>query len=319
MTTALLINIQYQITVIGYPICIVIGNVGGAIGLFVFLQKSMRRSPCGLFFIAYMITNLLYVNFTILLSALTALFQINLSIQSSIFCRMFYYLSFVFAVIPSYLLSMASIDRSLASSHNVHTRLRSTRRFATLMIASICSFWILFHLHAFFTVNIQFINNIQLVCTFLSGISTTFVTYYNLICVGIIPLSLMVVFGIRILMNIQQARVVRNRLNNNRRLVLILLIQVMIYLCLRLPASLYLIYKQITQFSIKTSDQVLVEQFIQTVVYFCQFIQVSISPLLNFTTKTFRKELKRAWNKVARGNNQPQSMNTIQRQVIRRR
>jgi hypothetical protein len=308
MTTTLLIDIQHQITVIGYPMCIVIGNVGGAIGLFVFLQKSMRRNPCGLFFIAYMIINLFYINFTILLAALNALFQINLPIQSSVFCRMYYYLTFTFAVIPSYLLSMASIDRSFASSHNVHTRLRSTRRFATLMIGCICSFWILFHLHAFFTVDIQLINNFQLVCTFLPGISTTFITYYSLICVGMIPLSLMVVFGIRILMNIQQTRIVRNHLNNNRRLVFILIIQVMIYLCLRLPSSFYLIYKQITQSSIKTSDRLLIEQFIQTVVSFCQFIQVSISPLLNFTTKTFRNDLKQVWNKIIRKVNQPTSI-----------
>jgi hypothetical protein len=42
----------------------------------------------------------------------------------------------------------------------------------------------------------------------------------------------------------------------------------MVYLCLRLPASFDLIYKQITQFSTKTSDRVLVEQFIQTVVLY---------------------------------------------------
>jgi hypothetical protein len=80
MTTTLLINIQQQIGRIGDPICIFIGNIGGAIDLFVFLQKTMRRNPCGLFLIAYMITNMLYINFTILVTALDRLFQTNSTI-----------------------------------------------------------------------------------------------------------------------------------------------------------------------------------------------------------------------------------------------
>jgi len=224
MTTILLPNIQLQIARIGYPICIFIGNIAGAIGLYVFIQKTMRRNPCGLLLIAYMITNILYINFTILISALDALFKISPMLQSSTFCRIYFYLSFVLAVIPSYLLSMASIDRSFASSHNVHTRLRSTQRFAKFMIAIICLFWILFHLHAFFTVDIQLFNGVQLVCTFYQGSPATFVAYYNLICVGLIPLSLMIGFGIQILINIKQTRVRLNRINNNRRLIILLII-----------------------------------------------------------------------------------------------
>ena len=255
-----------------------------------------------------MITNMLYINFTILIAALDSLFQTNTTIQSSIFCRIYYYLSFVLAVIPPYLLSMASLDRSLASSHNVNTRLRSTQRFARLIIGMICMLWILFHLHAFFIVDIQIINGIQLICTFLPGIPTTFITYYNLICVGIIPLSLMIAFGIRILINIKRIRVVRNPLNNNRRLIVLLIVQVTVYLVLRLPTSFYFIYKQITNFNSKTSDRIKIEQFIQSVVYFCQFIQISFSPLLNLTSKTFRNELKQIWNKIMRKVNQPSTI-----------
>ena len=43
MTTTLLINIQLQIGRIGDPICIFVGNISGAIGLFVFLQKTNEK------------------------------------------------------------------------------------------------------------------------------------------------------------------------------------------------------------------------------------------------------------------------------------
>jgi len=304
MTTTTLNYIQQEITRIGYPMCVLIGNIGGAIGLFVFLQKRMRKNPYGLFIIVYMIANILYVNFTILLQALSALFQINPSAQSSTFCRIEYYISFVLAVIPSYLLAMASIDRSFASSRNVHIRSRSTKRFAALMIGIICSFWIVFHVQAFFTADLELIGNLGFVCTFRLGISTIFAAYYNLICIGIIPPLLMIGFGIQILMNIRQNHVNRTNLRNNRRsLILLLIIQVAIYLCLRLPASFYLIYKQITSVYQQTSNQIIIGQFIQSTAYFCQFMQVSISPLLNLITKTFRKELKRALNRIRRRNN----------------
>jgi hypothetical protein len=67
-------------------------------------------------------------------------------------------------------------------------------------------------------------------------------------------------------------------------------------------------YKEITKFNSKTSDRITIEQFIQGVVYFCQFIQISFSPLLNLTSKTFRKELKQAWNKITRKVNQPSTI-----------
>lgn len=99
-------------------------------------------------------------------------------------------------------------------------------------------------------------------------------------------------------MNKTQTHTYRNDSRNNRRLIILLIIQVTVYLCLRLSASLYLIYEEITSARIKTSDQLIIEQFVQSVVYLCQFIQVSISPLLNLSTKTFRIELKRALNRI---------------------
>ncbi|CAF0845127.1 unnamed protein product [Adineta steineri] len=299
MSSSLLIEIEQQITRIGYSLCILIGNIGGIMSLFVFLQRSIRRNPCGLYFIAYVIINMMYINFTIVLAVLSSLFNINPSIQSSIFCRIQFYISFILAIIPSYLLVMASVDRSFASSSNVHTRSKSNRRFAIFMIGIICIFWILFHLHSFFTIDIQLLYGTQ-VCTYFQGFPAAFVSYYNLVCIGIIPFLLMIGFGIQISINIRQIRLNPNRSQNNRRLIVLLVIQIIIYIILRLPTSLYLVYKEITKSNIKSSNQLIIEQFIQSVVYFCQFIQISISPLLNLIIKTFRYELKQALNKIIR-------------------
>lgn len=49
----------------------------------------------------------------------------------------------------------------------------------------------------FFTVDLQLINGVQSICTFRQGFSITFISYYNLICVGIIPPLRMTSFEIR--------------------------------------------------------------------------------------------------------------------------
>jgi hypothetical protein len=131
-----------------------------------------------------------------------SLFKINPTVHSSIFYLIQYYISFVLAGIPSNVLVMASIGRSLPSSRNINIRLRSTQCFTTLMIGIICIFSRVFHVQAFFTVDLQLINGLQLIY-----ISISFLTFYKLICIGIILPSLMTVFEIRILINTKQSRV----------------------------------------------------------------------------------------------------------------
>jgi hypothetical protein len=57
---------------------------------------------------------------------------------------------------------------------------------------------------------------------------------------------------------------------------------------------MYLIYGQITKSVVKNSNRVAIENFVDFIVVFCQFTQVSISPLMNLVTNSFRIELKRA-------------------------
>jgi hypothetical protein len=303
MSAASLTQVQLQMIRIGIPICVSIGNLDCILGLFVFFQKRMRKSPCILYLIGYMLSNLVYIDFTVLTTLLSG-YGMDMSVRSTASCCIRMYISFVFSAIPSYLLVMASMDRMFISSSNVQTRLQSNRRFALLMIGAISIFWALFHLHAFFFSEIQLTYGVRLSCNTQPGGPATFVSYYGLIN-AIIPISLMAGFGIRTLVNIRRAR--RNHVHaKDRRIIAMLIVQLGIYICLRLPVSLDLVYGQITKSNFKTSNQVLIEQFVYFVAIFCQFVQVSISPLMNLITKSFRSELKRAVSNLT-GRTQRQS------------
>jgi len=301
MSLRVLSQIQVKILRYGVPICMTIGTIGSLAGLLMFTRKPMRKSPCIIILIAYILTNLIYINFT-MLSAVLSGYNSDFATKSLELCRLRMYVSFVFSAIPSYLLVLASLDRMFISSADVRIRQRSNRRFALLMIFGVCLFWIIFHLHAFFYSEIQLIyNGLQLSCTVRAGGSSTFVSYYGLIN-AIIPLILMATFGFRTFINMNRFQFRRTNLHSllDRRLIALLIIQLNIYVFLRLPTSIYLIYGQLTKYDIKNFNRILVEEFAYFITILCQFIQVCIFPWTNLITKHFRMEFIRVICKLFR-------------------
>lgn len=291
MSTQTLALIQLEMTRIGLPIFISIGNLSSLIGLSVFLQTPMRRNSCIFILIGYMISNLIYLNFTVL-SVVLSSYGFDFSIRSVPLCRLRMYMSYVFSIIPTYLLILASFDRMCISSLTVRTRSIPTRRFSIFTTVAIVLFWSLFHLHAFFTSELQNITNTKVSCVTQPGVMTTLITYYSLICGGIIPITLILIFGLRTLINVRKS----NRTGVHRReirLISLLIAQITIYLCLRVPTSIYFIYQEATKFHVKKIDRILADRFVFFLTLFSQFIQVSISPMLNLTSHCFRSEFRR--------------------------
>jgi hypothetical protein len=149
------------------------------------------------------------------------------------------------------------------------------------------------------------------VCTFQPGAYTSFITYYSLIGTGIGPTLLMIIFGFLTMKNIRQ---IQNAIHpstataigttvvgrpytpqsKDRQLIRMLLMEISIYILARFPATIFLIYSQITQYETKSVEQSIIEQFIANITYFAGFIDSSIGCYTNIlVSKTFRLELKR--------------------------
>jgi hypothetical protein len=305
---------QQNLFQFGGIILLIIGSVSCILNFVVFTSSTLRKNPCAICFAANSIINFLYLYFGLLPTLLNTAYDINPGATNIVFCRSIYYLDLVLACVgPTYLI-VASIDRALVTSRNAGTRKRSTRRLVIVCLISLGLFWTLFHIHALIYINILQFGPDYFVCYFQPGAYTTFITYYSLFFVGIFPPLLMTIFGVRTVKNIRQVRHVTHHSHvsiivtttvsraftvpsKDRQLIRMLLMEIIIYLISRFPSTIFLIYQQITQYQMKSTDQISIEQFIATVTYFMGFIDSSVSCYTNILiSKSFRAELKRMFH-----------------------
>jgi hypothetical protein len=296
---------------IGGPILLVLGSISGALNLIVFTRNTLRKSPCAICFVGGNIVDLMYLFLTSIPTFLGIGYNINLGTRNLAYCRSLAYIGSILSSLgPSYLI-LASIDRTLITSRNAGTRKRSTRRLAITCIIVLALFWMIFHIHALIYMQILQYGVDYFICTFQPGAYTSFITYYVLIVIGISPPLLMILFGFWTMKNIRQVRhtvhpstktaigttvVGRSYTpqSKDHQLIRMLLMEISVYILARFPATMFLIYQQITQYQIKSIEQTIIEQFIANITYFTGFIDSSVSCYTNIlVSKTFRLELQR--------------------------
>jgi hypothetical protein len=271
---------------------IVIGNAGFVLSYLVLTANPSRRTPCILYLLAYMISHFILINHTIVMSTLNLGFNIDPSVHSPVYCRLKFYLSFVFGTLPTYFLIMASFDRALISSPSVQIRRRSTRRLAFAAIIVLTLFWFLFHLHAFFYVDIFRLTSLLSICRPATGSYTSFIAYYALIVIAILPTCLLTIFAVQTSENMRQMR------RNERYLIVILFIQILFYLITHGPLLGLSIYLEITKGVRKSIDQLERERFVTYLVEYLNFVHVAFSPLVNLISKNFRTKSKHLLSKI---------------------
>jgi hypothetical protein len=148
------------------------------------------------------------------------------------------------------------------------------------------------------------------ICYFSPGSYLAFASYYILIKSILIPL-LIILLGLGAIKNIRQFRRVepvpissvsrngnRTRLStaidvHNRLLGRILFMDTIAYVLFRFPIGIFLMYEQVTENDMRTSEQRQIQLCIRLIFTFSAFIPSSIGCYLNlFISKTFRKEIK---------------------------
>ena len=137
------------------PIFYRIGNIGNFLSVLIFSKKSWKKNVCVFYFNIYILISTFYLNSTILASIFTNGYNINIQNSNIILCKLYFYVSFLFATLSPTILLLASIDRLLISSQNVDTRLYSSKRLAYFLISISLLFWIIFYYHLLIKVNIQ--------------------------------------------------------------------------------------------------------------------------------------------------------------------
>ncbi|CAF1051769.1 unnamed protein product, partial [Didymodactylos carnosus] len=210
-------------------------------------RKSLRSSPCSLYFLASAINNFFVLYFSLITRLLSDGFSIDPTSNSMAFCKIRYYFSYIFFALSPYFTVLASIDRYCVSSSNPNIRRFSNRTVAYRAISMTILFTLLIYMHMaiYFQVNtIPFIPITY--CYTRPGTYATFYALFYLIFYCLLPPVLMGTFGLLTILSIRQhrQRIVPSTVNISRgkkrdkQLSRMLLIQIITEVLLVMPFAI---------------------------------------------------------------------------------
>jgi hypothetical protein len=207
---------------------------------------------------------------------------------------------------------LACIDRFALSSMQVKIRLFSQYKIAFLLIIISAIFWGLIVIFFSYVRTIE--NDL---CDIHNDLYLLIYTIYYMIFAGVLPPLMIMIFSILLMHNLKKMRTHIQSVKSNgqrnscsinilrkrdRDLMKMVLIEVMIYLITTMPFSIYLIYKMLTNNSIKSSNRMEIELFFN---YLTQSFLMYLNTALPFyiyicTSSSFKREFVKLMMKLIR-------------------
>ncbi|CAF1029379.1 unnamed protein product [Adineta ricciae] len=217
---------------------IVFGTFGNFCNIIIFTRPILRTNPCSMYFLAGSFTNLVVIYIALLTRYLASAWGYDPSATSMVWCKTRYILVYPPLSLVLWFIVLASIDRYLSSSRNVHFRQCSTVPVAwkIITIATVLTFLVFAQ---------TVVSNGTPSCTILPNEYLVFFNIFVPIATCILPVILMGLFGILTIINIRttRTRVIPQENNerlraNDRQLIIMLLFQVLITTTLVAPWAL---------------------------------------------------------------------------------
>jgi hypothetical protein len=298
MSSSTLTTIQTQLNNYGYPIFMILGNIGNVFIIRLFSQQ--RQNACSLYLISAAVVNILYLTFTGFVQ-IFPIYYADGTIRAIISCKIYAYVINVIGQMAKTLLVLACIDRFLVTNERVNFRLFSKPKQAKYLIVFSIIFWLLFTIHIPIT---RTIVNGQ--CG-VFGIYSTIYSVYAIIFVGLIPPIISGIFGYLTYHNMRQRHariqpVLKNLSDANisiqqrdQALLIIVIAEVVTYVVTTAIFPLIQLEKMISQYLIpnKSSQYLRIELFILNIAYLLLFIN-SAAPFYTYliSSKSFRRDFK---------------------------
>ncbi len=239
MSTSILITIQNQISLYGYLIVMILGDIGNLFSVLIFSQY--RRNACAIYLIALALINSVFLTY----NCFTQVFPFyygDETIRAFALCKLNQYLPNIFGQIGNTMIIAACIDRFLLTSDRASYRAFSTPKRAKWLIFFTIIFWPLF------------VSFIPVISTIVNGKCHTFGTdgiitsVYLVVFIGFLPPIILGVFGYLAYRNMRQVHnriqpVINNQINANnfakrrdRELWIMVISEALVYI---LTASLF--------------------------------------------------------------------------------
>ncbi|CAF3667696.1 unnamed protein product [Adineta steineri] len=285
------------------------GNIGSVLTCIVFYQPTFRKSACSMYFTASSISQLLAFNFALLYRMLQYGYNVQTVTTDLWFCKMRYYLFYVLIANSRYNIIMASIDRYFASSRSVLRCHWSSPKIALRVIIGNAILWSLMYIQII--IFYEIINNS---CQAQLGAYGIFFSIYISIDSGILPVSLMIIFGLLTANNVHRtgktiAPTTQNLNNKSVRpgkismkdvqLHKMLVNQLLLFIFLNIPNPCYLVYRVFTMNNYKSSLQLSIETFVSNMTYVVLYLGFALT-FANFfvSSKLFRREFLNVIQKI---------------------
>ena len=284
------------------PLLYITSNIGNLLSAIIFSKRSWKKNICVFYFKVYLFSTSSYNNWNILASIFTSGYNIQLQNSSDIFCKIYIYLSYLFASICPTVLILASFDRLLISSQNVGTRLYSSKRLAYFSISLSTLFWVIYNSHLLFKSGIQQYYPTVFICYYdLSKIYTDFINYSSMV-ISISWWFLMIILSVASYKNIRHISPTRRHQRNQIRvmtkkdfqLLRCLFVQVIVFITFSVCININFVYSSITKDRQGTVLEQALNNFVSKlciVLYdmgYCTIFFVFIG-----ISKAFRQEFKR--------------------------
>ena len=229
-----------QVVQIIAPVIIIVAVVSNLVNIAVFTRPALYHHACSRYLLALAANNLYLSSCGLTLALLADGYYINPLNYSVITCKILYYINTTSAFISPYLIVLASIDRSFATSTNVGIRRFSSVRVAKWMIFMIISLFSVFFINVLVLFDLH--QERGLGCVLLTD--TLYSQVYSItqfFLFAVVPPSLMILFGVMTIHNTKRVRVVPlavSRFNRTEhQLVRMLFLQVSVHILLTLPTS----------------------------------------------------------------------------------
>jgi hypothetical protein len=279
---------------------IIIGTLGGILNILVFYRPTLRKTSCGIYFLAASIFSINLV-LTGQLSRLVTLSSTSPLLTTFWYCQLRVYLTNSFGLITRGLLVMASLDRLLLCSLNTRTRAWCKAKIAIRNTVILILISFIIPLHTILSYDLHLPSR---ACYSNTRWLATYDISYQYLFIAIIPSGLMSIFSLMLVYRIraQRLHLARTLRTRDKQLMLMLIGQVLVYIFTHLPIPINMTYMRLTACKTKTRDQIAIEAFVSFLInseliyfYFSMtfFLHTIVSPI-------FRKHLIRIWKKTLR-------------------
>lgn len=279
------------------------GNIGSVFTCIIFFQPAFHNSPCVMYFIASVLSQFFTFNFALLTRMLQFGYNIQTINTALWYCKIRFYLYYICVAIPRYNIILASIDRYFASSRSALRRQWSSQKIAFRLIIGNAIFWSLIYTQVIIFYRIE---NGQ--CTPQTGTYGTFFSFYITIDSGILPIFLMLMFGLLTIRNVNRTKkrirpipginygqsTYASRISKKDiQLYRMLAHQIGIFIILNILNPCYLLYRSFTINIFKSSVQRTIESFISNMTYALVYLGFSLTFVIFFiSSKMFRRECR---------------------------